>query len=85
MPNEIVKNAVNKATRQAYDDWAVAHPSLAAVIDQVSITERAAESLRNSAQYKQAVAAYHQSRNEADLLNQLANIAGPVIQSILHL
>lgn len=81
--NDIVQNAVQKATEQAYWDWAAAHPNLAAVIDQIVLTERAAESLRDSREYHLAVAAFHQSRNELDLFNQLLKFAGPIINSIL--
>ena len=79
-----VQQAVAKATEQAYWDWAAAHPSLAAVIDQIALTDRAAESLRATPEYHQAVAAYYESRNELDLLNQLVTLAGPILQSLLH-
>ncbi len=80
--NDVVRNAVQKATEQAYWDWAAAHPNLAAVIDQIVLTERATESLRDSQEYHLAVADYYQSRNELDLFNQLLDLAGPIIKSI---
>jgi hypothetical protein len=83
--NDAVQNAITKATEQAYWEWAAAHPSLAAVIDQIALSERAAESLRQSPEYHQAVAAYHESRNEMDLLNQLVDIAGPIVMSLLKM
>jgi hypothetical protein len=83
MANEIVNNTVQRAVQQAYADWAVEHPNLAAVIDQIVITERSAERLRETDEYKQAVAGYHESRNELDLFNQLLALAGPIIQQLL--
>jgi len=79
-----VQNAVAKATQQAYWDWAAAHPSLAAVIDQITLTDRAVERLRTTTEYHQAVAAYYEGRNELDLLNQLVALAGPILQSLLR-
>ena len=83
MANEIVENTVIKAVQQAYADWAIEHPNLAAVIDQIIIAERSAERLRETDEYTQAVAAYHDSRNELDLFNQLLALAGPIVQQLL--
>ena len=81
--NDIVQNAVQKATKQAYWNWAAAHPNLAAVIDQIVLTNRAAESIRDSREYHLAVANFYQARNELDLFNQLLQLAGPIINSML--
>lgn len=83
MPNDIVQQTVETVTEQAYWDWAAAHPSLAAVIDQIIVTHQAASRLRETAAFHQAVAAYHASRNELDLVNRLAELAGPIVRSIL--
>ena len=78
-----VQDAIHRATRQAYEDWAAEHPNLSAVIDQIVVTERMAERLRESDEYKQAIAAYHESRNEFDLFQQLLALAGPIVQQLL--
>ena len=83
MANEIVEQVVVRAVQQAYDAWAAEHPSLAAVIDQISLTERSVESLRNSDSYRQAVAKYQQSRSELELLQSMLELAGPIVSSIL--
>lgn len=83
MANEIVESTVQRAVRQAYADWSVEHPNLAAVIDQIVITERSSERLRETDEYTQAVAAFHDSRNELDLFNRLLSLAGPIIQQLL--
>ncbi len=87
MENDIVQtnvqSAVEKAVQQAYTDWAAEHPSLAAVIDRIVIAERSAQHLRETAEYKQAVAAYTDSRNELDLFQQLLAIVSPILQQLL--
>ncbi len=87
MENDIVQtnvlSAVEKAVQQAYADWAAEHPSLAAVIDRIVIAERSAQRLRETAEYKQAVKAYTDSRNELDLFHQLLALAGPILQQVL--
>ncbi|MHC4981558.1 MAG: hypothetical protein ACYTF6_00105 [Planctomycetota bacterium] len=83
MANEIVERAIVQAVNQAYDEWAVEHPSLAAVIDHISLTNTAVESLRESPEYEAAVNAYHQSHNELRLLERLTELALPVIRSVL--
>lgn len=87
MENDIVQtnvlSAVEKAVQQAYADWAAEHPSLAAVIDRIVIAERSAQRLRETAEYKQAVKAYTDSRNELDLFHQLLALAGPIVQQLL--
>ncbi len=83
MADEIVKQVVVRAVQQAYDAWAAEHPSLAAVIDRITLTERAVKSLRDSEAYRQAVAAYHQSQSELQLLHELIELAGPIVSAIL--
>ena len=78
-----IQAAVQKATEQAYSDWASAHPSLANVIDRVVLTEQATESIRQSPEFSQAVAGFYESQNELDLVNQLIDLAGPVLQKVL--
>jgi hypothetical protein len=83
-PNDALRQAVEKAAEQAYWDWAAAHPSLATVIDQIAVTQQTASRLRETAEYRQAVAAYHDSRNELNLLNRLLDLVGPIVASILN-
>ncbi|MDY6913156.1 MAG: hypothetical protein SVT52_01675 [Planctomycetota bacterium] len=83
MADEMVQQIVVRAVQQAYDAWAAEHPSLAAVIDRISLTEQTVESLRDSEQYRQAVAGYHQSRSELELLNKLIDLASPILGAIL--
>ena len=83
MSEQTVQNAVERAVGRAFDRWSAEHPSLAAVIDHITLTERAVESLRDSDEYRQAVAAYHRGMSETDLLNKLLDLAGPVISSLL--
>lgn len=83
MASEIIQQIVVRAIQQAYDKWADEHPSLAAVIDRITLTEHAAESLRTSDEYRNAVAAYHESKSELALLQQLIELAGPIVQAIL--
>ena len=83
MSDETVKLAVEQAVGQAYQAWAAEHPSLAAVIDHVVLSQRATESLRASDQFRQAVAAYHRGMSETELLNRLIELAGPLITALL--
>jgi len=83
MTDEIVQQTVVRAVQRAYEQWRQEHPSLAAVIDRITLTERAVESLRDSPEYRQAVAAYNRGLGEVDLLNRLIDLAGPVIAAIL--
>jgi len=83
MANEIVEQAIVRAVQQTYDDWAADHPSLAAVIDRISLTGKAVESLRESPEYAAAVAAFGESRCELELLKRLTELAAPIIWSIL--
>ena len=80
-----VTELVAAAVGQEFDEWALQHPSLAAVIDRISLTERTVQSLRDSAEYRDAVAAYHQDMNELAFLAQIADLAGPILHAILGL
>ena len=73
------------AIGQKFDEWAILHPSLAAVIDRISLTERTVQSLRDSAEYREAVEAYHRDMNELSFLGQIADLAGPLLHAILGL
>lgn len=83
MTDDTVQQIVTRAAGQAYEDWAVEHPSLAGVINGIVLTERTAESLRDSEQFRQAMADYQQSRNELNLFNRVLDLAGPILQTIL--
>jgi hypothetical protein len=80
-----VTELVAAAVGQKFDEWALQHPSLAAVIDRISLTDRTVQSLRDSAEYRDAVAAYHQDMNELAFLGQIADLAGPILHAILGL
>ncbi len=79
--NEMVADAVGKE----FEKWGVEHPSLAAMIDRVRLTERTVESLRDTDGYRQAIAAYHRDQNGLNLLAGLAELAGPILRRILGL
>ncbi len=85
MNDKKVTELVAAAVGQRFDEWARQHPSLAAVIDRISLTERTVQSLRDSAEYRDAVAAYHQDMNELAFLAQIADLAGPILHAILGL
>ncbi len=74
---------VIRAVQQAYDAWAAGHPTLASVIDRIELTQQAAESLRETQAYRDAVAAFHAGRGELNLLNRLVDLATPIVNSIL--
>lgn len=83
MANDHIQQLVVRAIQQAYDEWARQHPSLAAVIDRITLTEHAVESLRASDEFKKAVAEYHKSSVELQLLDRLTEIAKPILAAIL--
>ncbi len=83
MPDEMVQQMIVRAVQQTFDVWAREHPSLSTVIDRITLTERAATSIRQSDEFRQAVSAYHAGRNELDLLNRLLDLAGPVVAALL--
>jgi len=83
MEGEYIQQLVVRAVQQAYDAWSTEHPSLAAVIDRITLTQQAAESLRTSQAFKQAVEAYHSASAEAELLDRLTELAWPIVSSIL--
>ncbi len=83
MANEIIEQAVARAVQQAYDAWAAEHPSLAGVIDWITVTQQVASSIRDTDEFRQAVSDYHQSLAEADLVSRLLDIAGAALNRIL--
>jgi len=83
MTDERVKEIVSQAVGQAFEQWAGAHPSLAAVIDRMMVTSRVVESLRDSEEYRSAIAAYRRRRAEADVLTRLTELATPLLTAIL--
>ena len=83
MKDDVVRQTVASAVEQAYDKWAVEHPSLAAVIDRVSLAESTTESIRDSKEYREAVAAYHQGLSEVELVDKLTELAGPILTALL--
>ena len=85
MPDKSVKHVVAQAVRQAFDDWAAEHPSLALVIDAIRLTKQTAETISESQAYRDALAAYESSRDEQALLDQLVSMAGPLLRRIIGL
>lgn len=85
MTDPRVPTLVAQAAQKAYDAWAAEHPALAGAIDRIALVEQAARSLRDSDDYRAAIAHYHQARSELDLLDRLTELAGPILQRILGL
>lgn len=83
MSDENVQSAVAQAVSQAYETWAAEHPTLAAVIDRLALTQQTADSLRQSPEYKQAVTDFGKAQSELTLVSQLVELAGPIIRGIL--
>ena len=84
MAADALEQNIARAVNQAYDAWAALHPNLAAVIDRITVTDHAAESLRATPEYRQAVADFHAGLAETDLLNRLLDLAGPILANILQ-
>jgi hypothetical protein len=84
MADKRIEQLVVQAVQQAYDAWAAEHPGLAAVIDRITLTEQAAQSLRTSADYRKAVGDFHQGLAETDLLGRLLDLAGPILAALLQ-
>lgn len=83
MSNDAIRSLVEQAVAERYAAWAIRHPSLAAVIDQVTLRQQAVESLRATAGYRQAVEAYRQAQVEQTLLGELLTLADVVLANIL--
>ena len=78
-----MKAVVAQAVGEAFDNWAAAHPSLAAVIDRSLLIDRTTESLRQSDEYKQAIKDYHDSREEMNILGSLIDLAEKFLPLLL--
>lgn len=78
-----IEALVEQAVEQAYAIWSASHPSLAAVLNRLSLQERTATSLRESDAYHQAIDAYQDARNETKLLGQLLDLAGTILPTLL--
>jgi hypothetical protein len=78
-----VRQLVVQAVGRAYDDWAKEHPNLAGAIDRLSVTQRVAESLRASPEYRDALEAYARDRSQLAFLNRLIELAAPVLAALL--
>ncbi len=83
MEDDYIQQLVVRAVQQAYDAWAAEHPSLAAVIDRISLTQQAVESLRSSRAFRQAVEGYHSAAAEMQLLDRLTELAWPIVSAIM--
>jgi len=78
-----INEFIERATEQAFDYWAVEHPSLAAVINRIRLTERTAQSLRQSPEYRQALAAYRKGRDELAFFARLIELAEPILRAVI--
>jgi hypothetical protein len=83
MANEKINEIVAAAVGRKFEEWAMEHPSLAAVIDRIRLTDQAAQSLRSTEGYRHAVEAYHRDSSELNLLTQLVELVGPILVSIV--
>jgi ABC-type bacteriocin/lantibiotic exporter with double-glycine peptidase domain len=78
-----INELVVRAVQRAFDAWAVEHSTLADVIDRITLTQRAIESMRASEEFRRAIAHYQNENLEATLLGQLVEVAKPLIVGIL--
>jgi hypothetical protein len=83
MTDDTVQQTVARSVRQAYDAWALEHPSLAEVIDRITLQDRVVELLRDTEEYRQAVASYQRGMTETDLLNRLMELVSPILAAVL--
>ena len=81
--SDLVQEAVERAVGRAFDAWAAKHPSLAAVIDRIALTERSVASLREADAYRAAVAAYYRDRSQTELVSRLTDLAAGVLGRLL--
>jgi hypothetical protein len=80
-----INELVVRAVQRAFDDWAAEHPALADVIDRITLTQRAVESIRRSDAYDQAMAGFSRESLELQMLNRLVDVATPLVRSLLSL
>ncbi len=78
-----VQQLVEAVVGGKYDEWAVQHPSLASVINRIAVINQTVESMRDTEEYKAAVAEYVQGRIEVDFINKIIDLAGPIITKLL--
>lgn len=84
MGDERVQALVEQAVGRQFEAWAREHPSLAAAIDRVAVVDRASRRLRESDDYRAAVGAYRQARDEQRLLAELADLAQNALAVLLR-
>lgn len=84
MTDQRVRELVEQAVSDRYGAWAGRHPSLASVIDRMTVVEQAAQSIRATPAYAEAVAQYHQAGGEQELLGRLLGLAETVVATILR-
>lgn len=85
MSGERIQSAVAQAVSQAYDAWAAEHPTLASTIDRMTVTDQAAESLRQSPEYRQAVIDFGKAQSELAFVSQLIELATPILLGLVGL
>lgn len=83
MNQQRIDDLVAAAVGRSFQDWAGEHPALATVIDGVALTDRVVDSLRQSPEYQQALADFYRDQNDLNLLNQLVQLAGPILSRLL--
>ncbi len=83
MNDNVVPETLARAVGQAYEEWSVEHPSLAAVIDRTRLSGMAVDRLRETAEFRRAVASYYRNRSEVELLDQLLSLAGGAIRAVV--
>lgn len=85
MAETTVEQLLEEATRMAFERWSLHHPSLARVIDSLVVRQRTADSIRTSQAFHEAVASYHEARQQQDLLQRLTSVAETLIPLVLGL
>jgi len=83
MSDEEVRQAVQDAVGEAFDNWATEHPTLASAIDRMSLTDELAKSVRDSDEYRDAVDAYHRGLSQSVFASELLEIAREVLVRLM--